>query len=382
MNEFKFACPNCQQNIQATPEYSGAQINCPVCQKPLTVPMAPGMSAPPASKLTKAPSTVQHAATSPAMINTFLVAHKKPRIGLYVGLGVGAAVIAAGIFFGPPLYDKISQQHQAKVAAEIAATNTPPPPPPELTGPEILKKTGAVYKSLASYKAQGESTATIDMSEISPSKKPQSFTSSSSIVLARSGNYKMEWERKAGSQTSKGAVWSAGQGDFVKNGASTTKMKDRSTAMGYVAGVSGSLVIFTTDLFFDDPGSIAVALKNPSRTNDETLDGSKCYVVAGQIASQNMVFWINRTNFLLAQAEIILGGKIDEALLDKLTAAQKAQAMAASKIKGSFVENYSNVEVNKTPGADAFQGDSSTTAPNRMRPGAGGLRPSRRERPQ
>ncbi len=41
MAEFKFSCPQCGQNIQCGVSYSGAQINCPTCQKPIVVPQPP-----------------------------------------------------------------------------------------------------------------------------------------------------------------------------------------------------------------------------------------------------------------------------------------------------------------------------------------------------
>jgi ribosomal protein S27E len=41
MAEFKFFCPQCGQNIQCDMSYSGAQINCPVCQQAIVVPQSP-----------------------------------------------------------------------------------------------------------------------------------------------------------------------------------------------------------------------------------------------------------------------------------------------------------------------------------------------------
>jgi len=46
MAEFKFFCPQCGQHILCDTGYSGQQINCPVCQKLITVPQAPAASMP------------------------------------------------------------------------------------------------------------------------------------------------------------------------------------------------------------------------------------------------------------------------------------------------------------------------------------------------
>jgi hypothetical protein len=47
MAEFKFACPQCAQNIQCGTGYAGMQINCPTCKQPIVVPPAPAV--PPAA---------------------------------------------------------------------------------------------------------------------------------------------------------------------------------------------------------------------------------------------------------------------------------------------------------------------------------------------
>jgi hypothetical protein len=46
MAEFNFSCPQCGQRIQCDTGYSGSQINCPVCQKPIVVPQASPAGAP------------------------------------------------------------------------------------------------------------------------------------------------------------------------------------------------------------------------------------------------------------------------------------------------------------------------------------------------
>ena len=339
MNEFKFSCPHCQQNIQATPEYAGVQINCPSCQAPIVVPQATAAAAPRPGKLTKAPSTVHYAATTPVMAAAMARKAKKPRVGLYVGLGVGAVVAVAAILFVPKLLDTY-HQHKEAIAAEQAATNAPPPPPPDLTADEILKKLGATYKKLTSYSAQGVSIGTIDMSQISPAmKEPQTLTTTLSLRLGKPDHYRMEWDREVGTQHLKGAVWAAGKGDFVHPGTVTTKVKDRETALNTAAATSGTLGIFTAALFFDETNSLAATLKNYAKTNNETLNGKKCYVLTGQIASQKVLFWVHKSDFLIAQAELILGGKVDEATLAGLTLAQKAQMERASKLKGNFIED-------------------------------------------
>ena len=43
----KFACPHCQQHIEAGPRYAGLKITCPACRNSLLVPSPPIAPAPP-----------------------------------------------------------------------------------------------------------------------------------------------------------------------------------------------------------------------------------------------------------------------------------------------------------------------------------------------
>ncbi len=40
MSEITFPCPHCQQQLEAPPEYAGAEIECPSCNQALVVPAA------------------------------------------------------------------------------------------------------------------------------------------------------------------------------------------------------------------------------------------------------------------------------------------------------------------------------------------------------
>jgi hypothetical protein len=364
MSEFKFSCPHCQQSIQATPEYSGVQINCPSCQTAIVVPDAPAAASPPGApkagpgKLTKAPSTVQHIATSPVMAAATVRHAKKPRIKLYVGLGVGTAVAVAAIMFVPKLLDKYNEHKAAVAAAQEALTNPPPPPPPpELEAGEVLKKVGEVYKAFPSYSVQGVSLATIDMSAISPMyKTPQMLTTKLSLRLGRPEYYRMEWEQDIAPQkVNKGAAWSAGKGDFVHVGTTTTKVRNLEAGLAAAGASSGSLGSWTAALFFNESNNLADVLKNVAKTNSETLDGQKCYVLTGQIAFQNALLWVHKSDFLIAQAELVLGGKIDDSMLAGLTPVQKNQLEKAAKIRGNYIETYQSIETNKTLNPNDFE---------------------------
>jgi len=362
MSEFKFSCPNCQQNIAATNEYCGLQINCPGCNAVITVPDAP--EAPPTTasphknKLSMAPSTVQHANTSTVMAAATVRKAKKPRYGLYIGLGCGALAAVAAILLIPKAMDKY-HQHQEVVAAEIKATNTPVQlPPPDLSASEILQKMTAAYKTYTSYSADGESVTEMDMSAISPAlTTPVETKTKISVRLARPSLYRLEWEKTpaVGAKVTQGSVWSAGSGDFLKNGSASSRMKNRETALATAGSNSGTMSSVIASLFFDQNGSMSPMLNSFSKTNNETLDNRKCYVLTGHLGFQNLHIWVHKDDFLIPRLEIVFGGKMDESLLASLPAAQKAQMQKMEKIKGNITETYSEIATNQTMNSDAFQ---------------------------
>ena len=212
MSEFKFSCPNCQQNIKATSEYSGLQINCPACQTLLVVPGIPAASSgpatpsapdslvpvvPAATRLSVAaaapnPQPVASAAAAASFYAAKPTKRKKPKTGLIVGLSLAAIALAATIYFWPELMKKVSSGGGATAAAD-QATNATPPPPPELTTEEILLKVGETYKGLTDYAAKGQSVGVIDLSGLVAGQKPVSLSATSTLQLGRTNNYRLEW---------------------------------------------------------------------------------------------------------------------------------------------------------------------------------------------
>src|SRR5580658_5728351 len=109
MSEFKFSCPNCQQNIQATSEYSGYQSNCPSCNTALVVPPAPDAPAAPAGpRLRISASTPRdHPPPPPAAAAATAqgkpTRKKKPNVALIAGIAAGVVGLAALIIYWPDL---------------------------------------------------------------------------------------------------------------------------------------------------------------------------------------------------------------------------------------------------------------------------------------
>src|SRR5476649_1789963 len=106
MAEFKFFCPQCGQNIQCGTSYSGMQINCPTCQKPIVVPPAPIATAvPPAAPVPPpaAPSSAIRRGTpvlAAGQPSSNAPVPAKSRTGRNVLVIAAAVAILAGLVIG------------------------------------------------------------------------------------------------------------------------------------------------------------------------------------------------------------------------------------------------------------------------------------------
>lgn len=78
MSEIKFACPHCQQHLEAPPDMAGDSLACPSCNEAIRVPTAPG-GALPANEVTLETSTSGSALSEEAAAETSLTISAKPR---------------------------------------------------------------------------------------------------------------------------------------------------------------------------------------------------------------------------------------------------------------------------------------------------------------
>jgi hypothetical protein len=359
MSEFKFSCPNCQQNIQATPEYSGLQINCPSCQTPLIVPQAPGApppappSAPHGPRLSKSASS-QHAPAPLLHYTLPPVPKKKSKTGLIAGWSIAACAVAAMILFGQPLLKKYGILKQDTPLEQPVPKPVKPPPPPELTTEEIMDKVKDSYQNLSDYAAKAETTGALDMSGLVPGQGVMNITTHSSLQLGRTNFYRLEWHQNVGGKNISGAAWNAGKGDFVGyGGIAPKKVKSRQEAMA-PAGASFLLSALIAETFFSTTNGLTAHVSEFTKTNGPAVNGQPSYVLLGEVAHQSLLIWINKKSFLLSQVEVILGGKMDEAELKKLPLDQRNAMMIMSKLKGTIIESYDSIQTNQNLMASAF----------------------------
>jgi hypothetical protein len=265
-----------------------------------------------------------------------------------------------------------------------------------LTASEVLQKAQEKYKSLSSYSATGKSVAVMSPADPGASKKsadtkdlnqrfikPQIFTHTFTIKLARPDLYRVEWESQVTpALIQKGAVWSAGDGDFLFMGAGASqsryaRMTNQEMALASATGISGGVAHTIPSVFF--PASSMNMLKvlaEPILHNEEKIDGEDCYTVAGKVNGREITFWIGKDSFLIRQRRHTIGGAMShqemsdenikralkgvnkeatpEAIAEMRKTMQKMMAEAARQT-GSTTETHQNIVINKPIAKEDFK---------------------------
>jgi DNA-directed RNA polymerase subunit RPC12/RpoP len=405
MIDFKFPCPNCGQRIQATDAYSGRQIQCPACQKYMVVPLAPGATAapPPIAFPPIAPAQAKPAA--PSAQRAAPPGRKSRTAWILVGsaaglLGVGAVawVLLSGVLSHGDSQPAARADAKATKRHDSGGRGIVNSQGPNAT--EIMQKVAEQYGSLTNLSASGTAVSLMDMSKVAPKNlpgmnqmpggakntkavqqalsKPIRSESAISVKMGRPNLYLVEWDGTAGPVAMKGAVWCAGEGDYLSTDKTKyTRMDSRELALASATGVSGGAAGTLPSIFFNGQSGVLSLVQKSSRAADETVDGEDCYVVKGDAMGMSVALWITKTNFLLKQKQIVLGGKtrmpdmndgqMEEGLkkLGNLSPAQKAQAKAAMKnmkpmlaqTKGTMTETYRDLEINQPVKTEDFKHD-------------------------
>jgi RNA polymerase sigma factor (sigma-70 family) len=192
----------------------------------------------------------------------------------------------------------------------------------------IAKEALDTYAALSSYSSTGK---------VVQESAGQTGTTTFSIRLQRPNLYRVDWSQTTGPLTSKGVVWSAGDGDYCliepagqKSNATPQKMRDMQMALASATGVSGTAAAVIPGTFFGQnwgdvlkvPASGYSQLK---KGNDETVGGVDCYVVsstvdpskfpapakartAGGSGTTTTTLWIGKQDHLIHQTRTSMSG--------------------------------------------------------------------------
>jgi hypothetical protein len=193
-------------------------------------------------------------------------------------------------------------------------------------------------------------------------KGPQTLATKMSLRLGRPGNYRLESERDVGARQFKAAVWNSGAGDLVQSGKTAIRVKSRQDAFNSALPYPETLGTIVAALFFGDTNSPATEFKDYSRTNDETINAQKCYVLMGRLGTQKATFWINRADFTVVKWEIFLGRKVADSELVGLDYSKQVRIKRAAALRGNFTETFQDIQVSKPLNPSDFESSFPPTA--------------------
>jgi len=170
------------------------------------------------------------------------------------------------------------------------------------TAGDIVKQSLAKYASLTSYSDEGATISTLGKTIA----KSYIFT----LKLARTNLYQVVW-RQAGEIS--GAVWSAGNGDFLwmGKGFELQKCKDRETAIASATGISGGVAANLPGTFFSMSwgGLLRAHQADFVRAADDKVGEADCFVLTHEADGRTNMVWIGKQDFLIHQIENDTSGK-------------------------------------------------------------------------
>lgn len=218
----------------------------------------------------------------------------------------------------------------------------------DLSAAGILKQSQAKYASLASYSDEGTAIATMGL----VTAANYSFT----LKLARTNLYQVTWRQGDDLFMPKGAVWSAGDGDFLwmGKGFKPRKESNMTMALASATGISGGAAACIPGTFFKTSwgDQLGAAMKAATRKANAKIGGIDCYVLAHDEGGRTNTLWIGKQDFLIHQIENDTSGAAMKAMLEE-QAKKSPQIRASLEAAGSqfsqdikSVETHQNIVIN------------------------------------
>jgi outer membrane lipoprotein-sorting protein len=221
---------------------------------------------------------------------------------------------------------------------------------------EIFKNAREKFASMTSYSDEGQTVATLNGTTL---------TTTFAIKLARPNLYRIEWTQATEYFTNGGAVWSAGNGDFMlgrfemlNKGGKATQFKDKETALSSAAGISASASSSIPGTFFQmNWGNQLGSASGEKQQADEKVGDVDCTVFASESKGRTRTLWIGKQDFLIHQVRMVTSAEAEKALLTK-DAKDHPQILAGLATMGfngiTSTETHSNIVVNPKLSAADF----------------------------
>jgi outer membrane lipoprotein-sorting protein len=175
---------------------------------------------------------------------------------------------------------------------------------------DFLDQAQATYDKMQSYSSAGEVTSNVSLTDVGPVESHYTF----SIKLKRPNLYQVQWDQHAPFMNTSGAVWSAGDGNFVTmpGQANPIQAKDMASALSMATGISGTAAATVPSIFF---GLNFNSFKHSTAARygqDADIEGDLCYVITEKTGVNGVTatMWISRKSKLLRQVREDFSGPV------------------------------------------------------------------------
>jgi outer membrane lipoprotein-sorting protein len=243
---------------------------------------------------------------------------------LKLAVGIGAAIILVG--------GTTTVVHWSHLAGD----NLPPD--------AIIKRAQEKYASLTSYSDEGRTVATLGGTTIITTFK---------IKLARPNLYRIDWEQPLPpDDTQKGAVWSAGEGDFLRMGSGSRRQASQELAMASATGISSGAVATIPGTFFRMTwgNQLGGSVWSEKQQADEKLGDVDCYVYTSDSKGRTRTLWIGKRDFLIHQFRTATSAEAMKTALAEVVkrTPEMGARLHTSELQGmTSTETHWNIVVNQ-----------------------------------
>lgn len=190
------------------------------------------------------------------------------------------------------------------------------------------------------------------------------MTADLTLKMSKPSSFRIDYAIPVGASNITVTGWFTGNGDFLQGNNRRTRMPSHNALFSSFNGGVNVGVGDIVDLFIGDTSeSLGKAGVEWTRNPDEKLDGKLCYVLAGTVKLQNVLVWVNRSSFLIAQTQVVMDGKSGPAAMDDAQIKEQLKTMnngkeptlleiatvkRMSKMTGTITETYPNIQTNLT----------------------------------
>jgi outer membrane lipoprotein-sorting protein len=226
-------------------------------------------------------------------------------------LGISAAIILTG------------GTTTVVLSSDLAGDNLP--------SGEIIKRAQEKYASLTSYSDEGRTVATINGTII---------TTAFTIRLARPNLYRIDWEQPVhSSYTNKGAVWSAGEGDFLRMGRGAEKQASQEMALGSATGISCGAAATIPGTFFkmNWGNQLGGSVSSEKPQPDQKVGDVDCYVLTSDSKGRTRTLWIGKQDFLIHQVRTVTSAEAMKTVRAEAAKRQPAGAAGLPEFKSQDI---------------------------------------------